>query len=297
MVIVVDLLSNSTNGHRDDRPAVMPDKIETAAESLSAVEPTSNPVGGADWSFARRPFWLFSHLFALAVIVLFVNLGLWQLSRHNDRQSATELITDRTEEAPLVISGRGDLDADAAELAFRRATVTASFVDADFVRVVNRSQGGVAGEYVVAIVEFDDGSKLAVNRGFVPVNADVELTTVPTGSTQISGWLQESVLKGRFGVDDSGQGSRIPRFNTDDVAERLGEQVPSVWLQLDGDDGGLATFPDPVPLPPVDSGPHLSYAAQWFIFATLGLLFYGALLWRQARTGGQGLPSESAESH
>ena len=37
-----------------------------------------------------------------------------------------------------------------------------------------------------------------------------------------------------------------------------------------------------VPLPPLDGGPHLSYMAQWFIFATLGTLFYGALLRRIA---------------
>jgi len=39
-----------------------------------------------------------------------------------------------------------------------------------------------------------------------------------------------------------------------------------------------------VPLPELDDGPHLGYAAQWFIFATLGVLFYGALLRRNSRT-------------
>ena len=296
MVIVVDLLSNSTNGHSDDASDGMRINVESAAEATPPDQLIQTPADGSDWSFATRPFWLLSHLFAFGVIVLFVSLGFWQLSRHDDRQSANALVRDRNETAPLVVSGTSDLVADAADLAFRRATLMATYVDDDFVRVVNRSQGGVAGEYVVAIVEFDDGSKLAVNRGFVPTNADVELTAVPRGFTQITGTLQESVVKGRFGVDDSGQGSRIPRFNTDDLAERLGEVLPSVWLQLEGDANGLATFPDPVPLPALDGGPHLAYAAQWFIFATLGLLFYGALVRRQARSGGQRPPQEQAVS-
>ena len=33
----------------------------------------------------------------------------------------------------------------------------------------------------------------------------------------------------------------------------------------------------------LDGGPHLSYMGQWFIFAGLGALFYGALLRRAAR--------------
>jgi cytochrome oxidase assembly protein ShyY1 len=37
-------------------------------------------------------------------------------------------------------------------------------------------------------------------------------------------------------------------------------------------------------LPELDDGSHLGYAAQWLIFATLGVLFYGVLLRRQSRS-------------
>jgi cytochrome oxidase assembly protein ShyY1 len=52
-------------------------------------------VATSDWSFARRPFWLFSHVLALALAILFVNFGFWQLGRHQDRRDLNELIENR----------------------------------------------------------------------------------------------------------------------------------------------------------------------------------------------------------
>ncbi len=236
-----------------------------------------------DWRFARRPFWIFSHLFALSVVGLFITFGFWQLDRLQDRRQENQLIESRIEDplellsAPVSADGGADLD-------YRSAMATVRYLDPDFVRVVNRSQGGAAGEYVVAIVELPDGSPLAVNRGFVPSNATVTLEPVPDEPVRIDGWLRQTVTRGVIGATDSGEGVRLPRLETEKIADRLGRPLPPVWLQLaPGDERGLVSFPNPVALPPIDEGPHRSYAVQWFTFATLGVAFYGALLWRQAR--------------
>ena len=252
----------------------------TAPSSQSADSQTAPD--GRDWAFARRPFWLFSHLFALSVVSLFFVLGLWQLDRHGERQDLNALIEARTAEV-TDLTAMPDGGPDGAELDYRRVTATVTYIDEDFVRIANRSQGGVAGRHVVAIAELADGSAIAINRGFVPSNAEVDLDSVPTGQTEVSGWLRATVAQGLIGATDSGEGDVLPRFDTEQVAARLGRPLPTVWLQLaPDDDGGLATFPDPFPLPPLDEGPHRSYAVQWFIFATLGIIFYGALVWRRA---------------
>ncbi len=246
----------------------------------------SDVVARPDWSFARRPFWLFSHLFALSVVVLFTVLGLWQLSRHDDRQSANAVIDERLSASPIVVQGADDLAPPAEELEFRPAEIVGSWDDGQVALVANRSQGGTAGVHVVGVVALADGTRLAVNRGFLPTGVDdLEPAAVPDGPVRLSGWLQPSVQRGRFGASDPGTGMLIPRLNTDSVADRIGADVADVWLQLADTDTDQVTFPDPVPLPPLDDGPHLGYAAQWFIFAVLGVLFYGALLRRQSRTG------------
>lgn len=240
-----------------------------------------------DWAFARRPFWLFSHLFALSIVVLFVGLGSWQLSRHDDRRQANAALGERVTADSIDVVSADDLAGDPAELEYRPVAVAGTFVQDDLVRVVNRSQGGVAGEHVVGILELADGSALAVNRGFVPANSTPVIRPAPAGPTIVTGWLRQSVGKGRFAADDSGEGRLIPRMNTNDLAARLGEDLPAVWLQVATEGDNVVdpqSFPDPVPLPELEAGPHLGYAVQWFIFATLGVLFYGALLRRQSRS-------------
>ena len=109
------------------------------------------------------------------------------------------------------------------------------------------------------------------------------LDPLPAGPVEVTGWLRATVTKGSIGATDSGEGEILPRLDTERVSARLGEPLPTVWLQVaPDDDRGLVSFPDPVPLPPLDDGPHRSYAVQWFIFATLGVVFYGALVRRQA---------------
>jgi cytochrome oxidase assembly protein ShyY1 len=249
-----------------------------ATETPLLAEPQT-----ADWRFAKGPFWIFSHIFAASVVGLFVVLGLWQLDRLDARRTQNDLIENRLDQ-PLELMAGPAAEGDGSNLDYRSATATVTVIDQDFVRIGNRSQGGAAGQHVVAIVALADGSLMAVNRGFVPANVDVELEPLEDGPVRISGWLRATVERGTIGATDSGEGGVLPRFDTERVSFRLDEPLPPVWLQIaPTGDTGQVRFPDPVPLPPLDEGPHLSYAAQWFIFAALGVAFYTALLRRQSR--------------
>lgn len=244
--------------------------------------------GAADWSFLRRPFWIFSHLFAATVIVSFVLLGFWQLSRYHQRVDHNTVVASRSAPPALDLPiALGSLPVD--QLDYQLVTGRGRYVTDDVVRVANRSQGGVAGEYLVSVFQLDDGREILVNRGFVPLDQDVPVLPAPTGDTTVEGWLRSSVTRERFGAADTGQGTVVPRLDVAAIQQRLGdgETVEPVWLQLapNGPRAAEATFPDPVPLPELTKGPHLSYMGQWWIFATLGLAFYLALLRRTARRG------------
>lgn len=254
---------------------------ESREETASEVE--AGIASDRDWQFASRPFWIFSHFFALSVVSLFIFLGFWQLNRLDERRETNALVESRIEK-PIELISAPDGGADGADLDYRAVTATVQYLDPDFVRIGNRSQGGAAGLHVVAIAELADGSPLAISRGFVPSNAEVELQPLPTEPVEISGWLRKSVQRESIGATDTGEGTVLPRLDTERIAARLDRPLPNVWLQLAPDEqAGLVTFPNAVPLPPIDQGPHLSYAVQWFIFATLGVLFYLALLRRQSK--------------
>lgn len=263
----------------------------------------------ADWSFARRPFWLFSHVFAVTVVVVFVVLGLWQLDRHGERADRNAVIRSRSAPPASALADVAPLPGPVTptDVDYRYVTATGRFLDGDVVRIANRTQGGVAGQHLVGLFEVTDGRLLLVNRGFVPLDvavgpgtgsdrADIEIEPAPSGEVTVTGWFRVSAERGWLGASDSGEGDVAPRLDVKAIGGRLDgddrARLLDVWLLAEGSsDRGLARFPDPVPLPAVDAGPHLGYMAQWFIFAALGVIVYGLLLRRTARGRSAATPS------
>ncbi|MFV0523848.1 MAG: SURF1 family protein [Acidimicrobiales bacterium] len=241
-----------------------------------------------DWSFARRPFWIFSHVFAATVIVSFVLLGFWQLSRYHERTDRNALIEDRSGPPGMPIDEALSLPADQRD--HRAVIASGRFVDGDLARVANRSLDGVAGQHVVALFVLDDGRQVLVNRGFVPLEEGDAVAPAPTGPVAIDGWLRESVERGWLQPVDDGSGPLAPRFNVADLAGRVDGQVVDDWLQEAPGSEPADRFPTAIPMETLGNGPHLSYMAQWWIFATLGVLFYAALLRRTARRGSGTVP-------
>lgn len=245
-----------------------------------------------DWRFARRPSWLLSHAFALTVVATFVVLGLWQLDRLDQRQATNALIAERSRRPAQSVGATLDTLASPEDADFVPVADRGAYLAADQVIVRNRSQNGAAGSWVVTPLVTESGRTILVNRGFVPeVMAEPRDIPVPEGPVEVTGWLRRTQERSGLGPRDAEAGT-LRALARLDVA-RIDAQVPAdlapVWLQLDEQQppppGGL---PDPVPLPELDEGNHLSYALQWFIFAVLGVIVYVLMLRRRAHEhGGQ----------
>jgi surfeit locus 1 family protein len=110
----------------------------------------------------------------------------------------------------------------------------------------------------------------------------------------VQGLVRTSEERGRFGPSDPGDG-RLGQLARADIG-RLDAQVPydllPAYVQLvRSSPAEPAAEPSPAsgtpPLlvlgpPELDEGPHLSYAIQWFIFATIAAVGYPILLRRVA---------------
>ena len=242
-----------------------------------------------DWSFARRPKWIVSHVFAGSLIAIFVWAGFWQLSRLDARRELNQAVFDRSTLEPVEV-GEALVGLDLGQLGALRdldyvaVRAEGRYVDGELVRVANRSQNGVGGDWVVGLFETMNGDLLLVNRGFA--NRGEEAIAAPEDQIVLEGWVRLSQTKdGFFGATDTGQGDRVPRLDVAAIGERLAEPGPPellpMWLQVAGPATDVA--PDPVPLPPIGEGSHFSYALQWFTFAAMGLVVYGLVLRRRSR--------------
>ncbi len=246
------------------------------------------------YRFTLRPWWIVTHVILITAVVVMVNLGFWQLDRLNDKRELADTLEARAGEpaVPLdTLIDPGDTAETADRLMYRNVTATGTYVVDEEVLVANRTQDSLPGYWVVTPLKVSPNEAVAVVRGFVELvigdeGVPVAAVAPPSGTVTVSGWVEGTAERGRFGGSDDRPG-RIDRFNRLDLA-RLADQVelPLAPVAL------MATDQQPpssdqlraVPRPEPDLGPHLGYAGQWFLFALVFALGYPFMLRRQART-------------
>jgi cytochrome oxidase assembly protein ShyY1 len=211
-------------------------------------------------SFLLRPRWILSHLFVLAVIVAFVNLGFWQLRRLDERRDRNAVIEANLHRDPVPIDELGDIGDDDR---FRAVTVSGRHVGVE-TRVANRSYEGAPGEWQIALVDTGSGAVVPVNRGFLSEGTEAPAAS---GEVEIEGYV---VPRDRL--------DRTARIDLDAFLAAH-EAVPAL-VQVTRSVPPDALALTAVPPPALGDGPHLSYAVQWFIFATIAAIGYPLALRR-----------------
>jgi hypothetical protein len=99
-------------------------------------------------------------------------------------------------------------------------------------------------------------------------------------------------------LTDSGEGpvTEIRRVEIDRIAPQLPGDVLPVYLDLMASRPPVtAQDPVPIPEPELDEGPHLSYAAQWFIFALFVVIGWVLAVRKSVRTHRRELGEASDE--
>lgn len=252
-----------------------------------AAADTIAPVDSPSYAFARRPKWIVGHLLAVVGIVVFVAAGLWQLSRLDERRALNAIIDARSTSQPAALPPATDVRPEAFE--WQRVVATGEWVTEDELILQAQSFRGRSGHDVVTPLQLADGTLLLVDRGWVPIDSagpPVVAAAPAAGTATVVGVLRRSQVRGSFGPTDPPTGplDRVSRIDLDRLAPQYGETLYPMWLQLlepgPAAPGGL---PELRPLPEPGDGPHLSYAVQWFIFATIVAIGYPVLLRRTAR--------------
>lgn len=280
-----------------------------------------------------RRYWIFS-LVAVVAAAVCVRLGFWQLSRLHQRRARNAIVSARL--ALPEVEGAGALPADTAAARFRRVRLVGRFDYANEVVVMARTHEGSPGVNVVTPlrpVGADSGATGAggapaavlVNRGWVysPNGATVSLArwhekpvAAPDSLVTVTGFVDELAPRPRqFARTPSpavgNAGARtVLWLDAGEIARRAGYAVaPYVVLMQNAVPTALAdSVPVRLGVPPLDEGPHFSYALQWFSFAAIALGGLGIVLVGRRRHGpaddvdaavrrpAAGVPNERASS-
>lgn len=218
------------------------------------------------YRFLFKPKWLGFHLLVLALIVLMINLGIWQKHRLEDRREFNAEVRARSSEPIVPVEDVVDDDTDPADVQWRTVTATGTYLADEQVVIVNRSQGGVTGVNVVAPLELDDGRLVLINRGFVP---DTQPVPAPAaGVVEVTGRLRETQERSLGGLTEAdGELTELFRIDIPRLAEQLPAPVLPVYVDLLAAEPDQGVLPIPLPDPELSEGSHLSYMVQWWIFS------------------------------
>ena len=220
----------------------------------------------------------------------FARLGIWQLDRLHQRRAAN-VVTLAARNAPAAVLTRESSRTDT--LAERRVVARGRYDPANEIVLRGEVFEGAPGVRIVTPLLLDrEGPAVLVERGFLP--APDALTVDARGAEEPG----EVTVRGIAFPVGAGGGQPIEhggattwrRLDLAALRARLPYPVLPIYIRQ-SPDSALPRFPRRLEVPPVDEGPHLSYAIQWFLFAGLAVGFAGLVVGRaggraDGRTGG-----------
>ena len=233
-------------------------------------------------------------LVGVLVAAVCVRLGVWQLDRLEQRRDRNRVAAAHLAEPSMTLDGgaaQSVLVGGPDLYRFRRVTAAGRF---DFGRelvVIGRSDEGRPGVHVVTPLLIDDSVAVLVERGWLPAadsrTYDSTQAHEPEQRT-VSGVLLQAPARSVTRSGDPTWPLHVVSPDPTSVAQRFPYAVlPLVLRRTSTPDG--TTF-EMIPLPEPTEGPHLSYALQWFAFATIALVGSAILFVRRERMSELGDP-------
>ncbi|UFU12675.1 SURF1 family protein [Curtobacterium sp. C1] len=268
----------------------LPDGV--AADSTAVDGPT---VG---WRFVRSRRWLGYFAIAVAFAIVCTLFGMWQWDRRNEAVRQNEQIAANYDHTPVPLTealpraGSWD-DGDT----WLRVQVTGRYDVDEQLLVRNRVHNGQPGFEVLTPLVTADGRAFVVDRGWVPTgnrqDAPDHVPAPPSGEVTVTARLQQSEprIPGR---SDPSHTDQVQSVTLPDVADKV--DVP-IWTGAYGQLASESPAPtQAAPLgwdrPSADTGLHLSYFIQWFLFAAGGFGFLAYVMVQEYRNLNQDDPDE-----
>jgi surfeit locus 1 family protein len=216
---------------------------------------------------------------AAAAAAVCVRLGVWQLDRLQQRRAANALVAARLDSAEV---GPERLPADTALVRYRRVRLRGTYdFDHEIVLAGRSRQGSPGVNFLTPLRLAGSDTAVLVNRGWVysPNAAGVDATRWrEAGEATVTGFATT------FHEPAAGRARLAERTVRRLDAAVLDSLVPYPLAAYYVTATSPAAFPDSAPVrlmpPPLDEGSHLSYAFQWFSFATIAVAGAGIVWWK-----------------
>lgn len=224
-------------------------------------------------------------MLSVAAAAVCVRLGIWQLARLDERRAYNAQVSARLDERPETM--RVAFGRDTGDARWRRVTGTGVPQYDREVVFTARTRSGSPGVWLVTPLALPGTDTLvALVRGWVysANGRTVDLEKWHEGDTIVVDGRLDAFQRPAAGAPRSPSDPRAFRWlERDTLSAEWNAPVASMLVYQFGDTlGGHEStggeVPARFPLPTMDEGPHRSYAVQWFSFAVVFLVGFGAVV-------------------
>lgn len=230
----------------------------------------------------RRSPLLFT-IIAVAFGLVCTRLGVWQISRLHQRRDANALVAARLDSA---LTTPAHLPADTALARFRRVRLAGTYDYDHQIVLAGRSHDGSPGvNFLTPLRVPGRDTAVLVNRGWVyspdALRIDAPRWREPADAV-VTGFVNTFHDRASGAAIISGQ-ARTIRWLDAGAIDSLTPYPLAPYYVIATDSATVPNIPARLDPPALDEGNHLSYAIQWFAFATIAFAGAGVFWWSSHR--------------
>ncbi len=249
------------------------------SNSSSKTSLKINTMEGSLFALLKSTKFVVACVVTVVAFSILINLGLWQLSRADEKSQIEQQVTQREQLAPIRLS---ELTVEQFDNPTGvRVSIKATPVKGRYLLLDNQSVDGEVGYLALQLINTQTGNSLLLERGFVP--SSLYRSELP----KVDWLIQPFEFTGRLYSRsmnplsqelhiEQGEVSRIQNLNFSQLQEAWRIDLEPYVVQP-----MVASWPYVQPWQPISMQPekHLGYAVQWFsMAAVLAALAIGLLV-------------------
>jgi cytochrome oxidase assembly protein ShyY1 len=228
----------------------------------------------------------------VVLVPTFIRLGFWQLDRLDQRRAKNAIISRNIHAEPVPVATlTGPARPATKDEEWRPVTASGRYDTTHELLVRNRTStaDGQPGFHVLTPLITTDGVALLVDRGWIPFGETARDTpkapAPPAGDVTVVGRLRPSERQPSRGPRDGAgvPAGQVVRIDVPRISTTLPYPAYGGYVELVSQSPDAKPSPTLLDTPELSEGPHLAYAVQWYLFASIAVGGFWYLLFREAR--------------
>jgi len=227
--------------------------------------------------------WMLATILVLVATAVMIRLGIWQLDRLVQRRAFNAHVSYQLAQSTLNLN-TDFLNDNLVAMEYREITVSGEYDFEQEIIIRNQVWNGQAGVHLLTPLRITGSDQsVFIDRGWIPLNDyinDLWAEYDERGVVHVSGQIRLSQEEPTFGgrpdiIPALGESMKVWNFvNIEAISLQIAYSVLPIYIQQSPNEAWTKLPYRGQPDLVLTEGPHLGYAGQWFLFASILLIGY-----------------------